>query len=171
MTGAEAILWLALNCYREAASEPFLGKVAVGLVALNRAKECNESIKKTVLKPWQFSWTAQQHPAILNHLKPWQIRSFSRCVIASERAMKTYDFTEHSTYYHTVDILPKWAKDKKFTVRYGAHLFYSGPVDSCDKKKKITIRPTRKKRKMTAKDQARLAVQALKDKLHKEQAK
>ena len=154
MTGAEALLWLSLNICREAATEPFLGKVAVGLVTINRATECNETIKDTVLKKSQFSWTLSSNlPTILDHKQPRKVRSFSRCLIAANRAMNSYDFTEGATYFHTDYIAtPKWAKDKTFIVKYGKHLFYSGPVDSCNKKKKITIKPTNKKKKITAKD-------------------
>ena len=48
MTVLEGLLWLTLNVYHEARSEPQIGQVAVVHVTLNRAEELNRSIKEIV---------------------------------------------------------------------------------------------------------------------------
>ena len=40
------------------------------------------------------------------------------------KAISTPDFTNGSTFYHHVDVAPKWATGKSYIGRYGSHLFY-----------------------------------------------
>ena len=56
----EGLLWLTLNIYHEARSEPEIGKLAVAHVTLNRAMEEQKSIEEVVTAPYQFSWTFQK---------------------------------------------------------------------------------------------------------------
>ena len=60
MTLLEGLLWLTLNVYHEARSEPQIGQVAVAFVTLNRANEKRLPIKDIVQEPHQFSWTFQK---------------------------------------------------------------------------------------------------------------
>ena len=57
MTIFEGLLWLTLNVYHEARSEPQLGQIAIAQVTLNRAKKGQLSIEDVVRQPHQFSWT------------------------------------------------------------------------------------------------------------------
>ena len=56
----EGLLWLTLNIYHEARSEPEIGKLAVAHMTLNRAMEEQKSIEEVVTAPYQFSWTFQK---------------------------------------------------------------------------------------------------------------
>lgn len=56
MSIIEGLLWLTINIHNEAHFEPLAAKIAVGHVTINRAKEI-KNIKKTIIKPYQFSWT------------------------------------------------------------------------------------------------------------------
>ena len=60
----EGLLWLTLNIYHEARSEPEVGKLAVAHVTLNRAMEEQKSIGEVVTAPRQFSWTWQKRSYI-----------------------------------------------------------------------------------------------------------
>ena len=51
MTFLEGLLWLTLNVYHEARSEPEIGQVAVAHVTPNRAAKRALSIKKVVNQP------------------------------------------------------------------------------------------------------------------------
>lgn len=54
---------LAESIYREARGEPFLGKIAVAQVVINRTKNPKfpDTICKVVFQPGQFTWTAQYY--------------------------------------------------------------------------------------------------------------
>ena len=52
-----ALLWLSLNIYYEARSEPKNAQIAVAQVTINRSKSRNLTIKEVVLQPYQFRWT------------------------------------------------------------------------------------------------------------------
>jgi N-acetylmuramoyl-L-alanine amidase len=60
MTIFEGLLWLTLNVYHEARSEPQIAQMAVALVTLNRASDQQRLISTVVLQPRQFSWTGQK---------------------------------------------------------------------------------------------------------------
>ena len=50
MTLLEGLLWLTLNVYHEARSEPLIGQMAVALVTLNRANEKHLPISRMTQK-------------------------------------------------------------------------------------------------------------------------
>ena len=75
----EGLLWLTLNVYHEARSEPPIAQSAVALVTLNRAHEKKMPIKAVVQEPHQFSWTLRQPILICRMtLKPF----FSVCSLS-----------------------------------------------------------------------------------------
>lgn len=70
---------LGINIHREAAGEPYEGKVAVGTVVLERVDHRNwdgKTVHEVILKPWQFSWTMPEagpdyYNASVNIAKDW----------------------------------------------------------------------------------------------------
>ena len=56
----EAVLWLAINLYHEARSEPVEAQVAVVHVVMNRADWNPENVKTVIMKRKQFSWTSNR---------------------------------------------------------------------------------------------------------------
>ncbi len=119
MTILEGLLWLTLNVYHEARSEPQIGQVAVAHVTLNRAQARNLSIKDVVRQPYQFSWTFQKESYI-----PDDPQAFFRCMHSVYIALQSYDFTSGSTFYHLEEIKPFWASEKTFVEQFGSHKFY-----------------------------------------------
>ena len=115
----EGLLWLTLNIYHEARSEPEIGKLAVAHVTLNRAKGEQKSIEAVVTAPYQFSWTFQKKSYI-----PSEPSSLESSVAVALKALTSRDFTQGSTFYHRTDVDPKWAAQKDFTAQYGSHKFY-----------------------------------------------
>ncbi|MCK5071631.1 MAG: cell wall hydrolase [Desulfocapsa sp.] len=119
MTFLEALLWLTLNVYHEARSEPEIGQVAVAHVTLNRAAKRELSIKNVVKQPYQFSWTDQKSSYI-----PEDPQAFFQCMKSVYIALNSTDFTAGSTYYHLDDIEPYWASEYTFVEQFGKHKFY-----------------------------------------------
>lgn len=115
----EGLLWLTLNIYHEARSEPEIGKLAVAHVTLNRAIEEQKSIEEVVTAPYQFSWTFQKSSYI-----PAEPNSLQDSMRVALKALTTKDFTGGSTFYHRTDVDPKWASHKAFIAQYGSHKFY-----------------------------------------------
>ena len=119
MTFLEALLWLTLNVYHEARSEPEIGQVAVAHVTLNRAAQKQLSIKNVVNQPYQFSWIKQKKSYI-----PEDPQAFFQCMKSVYIALNQSDFTNGSTFYHLDSINPYWASDATFIDQYGSHRFY-----------------------------------------------
>lgn len=115
----EGLLWLTLNIYHEARSEPEIGKLAVAHVTLNRAKGEQKSIEAVVTAPYQFSWTFQKKSYI-----PAEAGSLESSMGVALKALTSRDFTRGATFYHRTDVSPKWAAQKDFTAQYGSHKFY-----------------------------------------------
>jgi len=115
----ESLLWLSLNIYHESRGEPEIGQLAVAHVTLNRALEDKKSIPDVILAPNQFSWTFQK-----KSYAPLEINPLQESLRVALKAMTTPDFTNGSTFYHHVDVAPKWTVGKSYIGRYGSHKFY-----------------------------------------------
>jgi N-acetylmuramoyl-L-alanine amidase len=115
----ESLLWLSLNVYHESRGEPEIGQLAVAHVTLNRAIEDNKSLADVIMAPKQFSWTFQKKSYV-----PLEINPLQDSLRVALKAMVTPDFTNGSTFYHHVDVYPKWTAGKMYTGRYGSHKFY-----------------------------------------------
>jgi N-acetylmuramoyl-L-alanine amidase len=119
MTLLEGLLWLTLNVYHEARSEPQVGQMAVALVTLNRAYENHLPIKDVVRQPYQFSWTFQKESYI-----PDDPKAFLECMKSVYIALRGHDFTQGATHYHLDSIEPYWSGSYTFLDQYGSHKFY-----------------------------------------------
>lgn len=119
MSFLEGLLWLTLNIYHEARSEPEIGKLAVAHVTLNRAVEKQKSVEDIVTAPYQFSWTFQKTSYL-----PRETDSLVDCLQTALKAMVSEDFTQGSTFYHRQDINPAWSSDMVYVSQYGSHKFY-----------------------------------------------
>ena len=119
MSFLEGLLWLTLNIYHEARSEPQISQLAVAHVTLNRAVQKNKSVYAVVTAPYQFSWTFQKKSYL-----PSEQGAFIDCLQTALHAMVTLDFTNGATFYHHLDVQPKWATNMTYINRYGVHKFY-----------------------------------------------
>jgi N-acetylmuramoyl-L-alanine amidase len=118
MTLLEGILWLTLNIYHEARSEPQIGQVAVAHVTLNRAKQQNISIKDVLEQPRQFNWIEKKSYI------PRNIPVFFQCMQSALIAVSSQDFTAGATHFHLVSKKPKWSSNLTYIDQYGSHKFY-----------------------------------------------
>jgi len=117
---------LASNMFYEARGEPDKGKIAVGLVTINRVKSGGypDSICGVVTQKKQFSW-----------YRPGKIRSSGNSLFEEVRTIATQlydeyyvantyvDFVHGATHFHSTGVNPQWRK-KKLVRRIGSHLFF-----------------------------------------------
>ena len=120
---AQDIECLAKNIYHEARGEPFHGQVAVALVTVNRVASglFQDTICKVVYAHTQFSWTLDKNKKVRDS-KAWASAVEIATAVLS-RQIHQPDFT--AVYFHTKQVLPKWAKTKTITARIGNHIFYA----------------------------------------------
>ena len=121
----EALLWLSLTVFHEARGTPEKPQIAVAQVALNRARENNETVKEVVNKPHQFTWTKDKRK---KRSKPWKTdrKVFVACSINAVKATILPDITGGATHYHEAKMrrYPKWTNKMKRTARIGPFVFY-----------------------------------------------
>jgi spore germination cell wall hydrolase CwlJ-like protein len=117
---AQDLECLSRNIHYEAGGESFLGKLAVGVVTLNRQKLNNRSICEIVYEPYQFSWT----------LNPNNNTSlFSEDVYLAVKLLNTNIITlnnlDGALYFHNNNVKPFWSKSKRKVITIGNHTFYA----------------------------------------------
>jgi N-acetylmuramoyl-L-alanine amidase len=100
------LLLLAKVVYAEAAGEPFIGKVAVAAVVLNRVRSplFPNTISGVVYEPWQFSCVGN-----------WMFNSYppKDCFDAARSALQGWDPTGGASFYfnrHTVKNPWLWSR-------------------------------------------------------------
>lgn len=118
MTLLEGFLWLTLNVYHEARSEPQIGQVAIAHVTLNRATQKNISIKDVLQQPHQFNWIRKKSYI------PDNIPAFFQCMQSAFIALNSSDFTAGATHFHLKNTDPKWSSALTYINQYGSHKFY-----------------------------------------------
>ena len=122
---------MAMNIYREAAGEPFEGKVAVAQVTMNRVNHakfpdtvCNVVYEKNVFMKrvvCQFSW----HCSGKTRARPVNSRAYDESFEVAKKVMLEkfeLESVKDAVYFHADTISPKW----KYTqvAKIGAHIFY-----------------------------------------------
>lgn len=120
--------WLALNLYYEAGYEPRIGKIAVGIVTLNRVNDPRypKTIKAVVTEDKQFSWYNDRivkTPPANNAM--WQdCLEIARMLLTRGADNDMIKMLEGATHYHATYVNPAWAKTKTKVVQIGQHIFY-----------------------------------------------
>lgn len=124
---AKAIFW-------EARNQSFDGKVAVGLVVMNRVRstEFGENACKVVYQGCQFSWVCtknkKKNPA--NSKNADEREAWAESISLANELLLEYDsfvdVTKGATHFHAKYVKPDWSRWKKMerTVRIDDHIFY-----------------------------------------------
>lgn len=125
---------MAENIYYEASTQSYVGKLAIGLVVLNRLKSpkypdtiCGvifEGSQNIHTSTCQFSWSCNPRSAINTNSIAWH----QSLKIATELLAKNesiIDITEGATFYHAAYVNPPWAKTLNHVVQIDQHIFYS----------------------------------------------
>jgi len=123
----------------EAAGEPWMGKVAVCWVIVNRALRPgwwsrnpdefkDDTVAAVCHDPSQFSCWNPGSPG-LKFIENMNINTpgfkESAMAVAVVLGNMVPDPTKESTHYHTLDVSPKWSRGLTPIVKFGHHLFYN----------------------------------------------
>lgn len=138
------IMYMTATVYGEARGEPYLGKVAVAHVIVNRAKRPgwwsrqvddvkDDTPAAVCVDKYQFSCWNESDPnssvvrkIAIERLDPYENKSIRSCLYAVLAAIEgEQDPTDNATHYHTKNILPHWAEDLDPSFAIGNHLFYN----------------------------------------------
>jgi N-acetylmuramoyl-L-alanine amidase len=121
---------MARTIWGEARNQGMVGMAAVANVIMNRVQQdgwWGYDIISVCKKPYQFSCWLKNDP---NYEKIRMVNesdeSFRKALMIADLAAEGLikDITLGSDHYHTKNILPKWAKDRRPTVTIGSHHFY-----------------------------------------------
>lgn len=127
---------LASNIYFESRNQSDRGKIAVGLVTMNRvssgsfASTVCEVVKQRTNGTCQFSWWCNaklRAKAIASRFVDSErdayddIRRLSAWIYFYHKQIE--DFTHGATFYHATYVQPRWKNVEK-TTRIGDHIFY-----------------------------------------------
>lgn len=145
---------LARNIFYEAGSEPEEGKVAVGMVTINRVKDgrfagsiCSVvNQRTTVVREFnvkttqvnghaprmvahipvcQFSWACGPTKKPRDSDDRWEAsQQVAEALIAGEYP-EYQDKYSDALYFHAVSVRPSWARQKSRVNKIGGHIFYS----------------------------------------------
>jgi spore germination cell wall hydrolase CwlJ-like protein len=119
--------WLALNIYYEAASESRVGKMAVGIVTLNRVNDPRypKTVKDVVTEKNQFSWYNDRVVKAPANKEAWQeCLQIAKMLLTKGADNDIMLMLEGATHYHATYVKPPWAKTKTKIVQIGEHIFY-----------------------------------------------
>jgi len=128
---------LADNIYFESAYEPKDGKIAVGLVTMNRVKHGFENsvcgvVKQKTRETCQFSWYCDAKSKMTALYKEHYFNDKQREVYKEAQNVAVYVYMNHDAikdntkgalYYHADYVNPGWKLRK--TAVIGRHIFYT----------------------------------------------
>lgn len=107
------------NIHFEASGEPFVGKLAVGKVTLNRARDKKANICDVVYESGQFEWTRKP----LKNTVASQDTKLAVYMVLNNTI--DLDHLDNLIYFHATRVNPKWSKVKQYILTIGNHKFYA----------------------------------------------
>jgi spore germination cell wall hydrolase CwlJ-like protein len=120
---------LSKNIFYEAATESYIGKLAVAQVTINRLNsgQWGSTICDVVYHRGQFSWTYDQDK---RWTRPKGERWTESQKVAEEVLKKSIRLKgmEDVYYYHADYVRPKWAHERYKVAQIGAHIFYTSAL-------------------------------------------
>ena len=115
---------LARNIYFEAANQSQIGKLAVGLVVMNRvsSKRYPNSICDVVNQRSQFSWVNDGKSDTPKNDRAWKIsQKLARDILEGKAEFIDFDDVTH---YHADYVSPKWSQSMNQVAQIDQHIFY-----------------------------------------------
>lgn len=123
---------LAINIYREGATEPFEGKVGIAQVTLNRVNHhrfpkdiCSVVYQKNIIMEkviCQFSWYCDS----IVRSKPINTDAYNESMAVAKKVLLEgfrLDVLQEALYYHAAYVKPNWPY--KRVAKIGNHIFYN----------------------------------------------
>jgi hypothetical protein len=122
----ESLKCLADNIYFEASGEPYLGKVAVATVTMNRVRNSSfpnsvcEVVYQRSSRGCQFSWVCEVARAIRSE-EYLTAENVAREVFLEGLKLRNL---EEALFFHADYVTPSWSQDFVHVQTIGRHLFY-----------------------------------------------
>lgn len=122
------LYWMAMNIYHEAGNQPLIGKIAVGVVTLNRLKDKRypKNIRDVVTEPFQFSWYNTKHantpPA--NNSRWRESYEVAKLLLTKAIGSDIIKLLEGATHFHAIDVKPAWINKVHRIAQIEGHIFY-----------------------------------------------
>lgn len=119
---------LARNVWFEARGSPFVDKLAVAQVVVNRVRDPAhpDSVCGVVFEPHQFSWTADELPDEVRLANRIDRDAWLDSALAAVSALdgRLPDLASGATHFHAADVSPDWAEAFEYVARWGRHRYY-----------------------------------------------
>lgn len=119
--------WLALNIYYEAGNQPALGKIAVGVVTLNRVGHelFPDTVESVVKQHKQFSWYNTKKAVVPKTNDAWiESVNIARYVLKLPKNHAIIEQFDGITHFHATYVRPKWKNSMIKVTQIGDHIFY-----------------------------------------------
>ncbi len=122
---------LATNVWFEARGSPFVDKLAVAQVVVNRVRDPAhpDTVCGVVHEPFQFSWTVDDRPDEVRIRNRAERDAWLDSIVAALTALdgRTPDLAPGATHFHAVGVSPEWAEAFEAIARWGGHRYYRPP--------------------------------------------
>ena len=122
------LYWMAMNIYHEAGNQPLIGKIAVGVVTLNRLKDKRypKNIRDVVTEPYQFSWynTKQANTPPANNSRWRESYEVAKLLLTKAIGSDIIKLLEGATHFHAIDVKPAWISKVHRIAQIEGHIFY-----------------------------------------------
>lgn len=132
------LMCLARNIYYEAGSEPLMGKIAVGMVTLNRMEDprfpkdicgvVNHKLKSRISGKWvcQFSWVCQKGKKVPMIGQAWENSLLAAKNLLAGDIRETGRKFREIMFFHNTSVAPPKVVNLRRVMRIGNHYFYRG---------------------------------------------
>ena len=122
------LYWMAMNIYHEAGNQPLIGKIAVGVVTLNRLKDKRypKNIRDVVTEPFQFSWynTKEANTPPANNSRWKESYEVAKLLLTKAIGSDIIKLLEGATHFHAIDVKPAWINKVHRIAQIEGHIFY-----------------------------------------------
>lgn len=137
---------LATNVWFEARGSPFVDKLAVAQVVVNRVRDPAHpnTVCDVVHEPYQFSWTVDDLPDEVRIRNRIERDAWLDSILAALTALegRTPELAPGATHFHAVGVSPEWAQAFEAIARWGGHRYYRNPRADAPSPRRPTAKST-----------------------------
>lgn len=125
------LYWMAMNIYHEAGNQPLIGKIAVGIVTMNRVndKRYPKNIRDVVTDPHQFSWynTKSANTPPTSNARWRESYEVAKLLLTKAIGNDIIKLLEGATHFHATSVRPDWINKVHRVAQIEGHVFYRLP--------------------------------------------